>query len=123
MKEWLSSLPERTRGTIDFLLPDISVTGKDSKGWNTYCIRPTPMKYMKSLAMFRRALCRVNTILEICVASTALAAAAYALHLKVTLLSMAKQIDEDDRHCAEHGHHRIASRTLIYRSGYVIHVP
>ena len=60
------------------------------------------MKYMKSLAMFRRALCRVNTFLGICVASTALAAAAYALHLKVTLLSMAKQIDEEERHCAEH---------------------
>jgi len=106
---WLSTLSETTRKSIDFLLPDLSLAGKDEHGRNRFNIMPKPMKYMKTLAMFRKALCRANEILGICVASTALAAAAYALHLKVTLLSMAKQLDEDPRHCADHGHHRVPS--------------
>ena len=109
MVEWLSDLNESTRKTIDFLLPDLSLVGKEANGWDKYNIMPKPMKYMKTLAMFRKALCRTNDVLGICVASTALAAAAYSLHLKVTLLSMATQLDETPEHCADHGHHRVPS--------------
>ena len=109
MYTWLCSPPERTRSTLDFLLPDISLVGNDMNGHNIFKTVTTPMEYMKTLTMFRKGLCRVNVFLGTCVASTALAAAAYALHFKATLLTIAKQLDEEERHCADHGHHRVPS--------------
>ena len=115
MNTWLQTLPATTRSKIDFLLPDMGFVSKTEHGAHNYHIMPKPMKYMRALVMFRKSLCRANETIGICVASTALAAAAYSLHLKVTLLSMAKQLGEEPRHCAEHGHHRVPSGLVSVR--------
>ena len=112
LRTWLESSQKELGSAleVDFLLPDMQSTIKGTTEVITILCRPMP--YVKALTRFRRMLQAPWMGAH---RMTATEAHAYGLHLKVTLLSWARQLDISEGDRGEQGHHRADSSRASVR--------
>ena len=99
---WVATVPSALQASVDYLLPDMIWDNSGREG--PYRVYTRSMPYIKALAMFRRALGQLTSLISEALTSARIMTKAYTLHLKVAILSWACQLDLQERHRSDQGH-------------------